>query len=174
MSGPITLVFMAAGMGSRFGGLKQLAEVGPGGEALIAPEFRARVLRPRFAAVAGQCMITSCARLCPDALHSVAAASPVRADSATIASRCRRSASRRPKPGWSNLMPTTSRWASRSRSIVLPAIRTRSGTAWTGSDSPPDPHPPSRIRAASSPAHTGRADRPGASPVISTRPCPTR
>jgi len=35
MSQPIALVFMAAGMGSRFGGLKQLAEVGPHGEALI-------------------------------------------------------------------------------------------------------------------------------------------
>ncbi|MPY95293.1 MAG: NTP transferase domain-containing protein, partial [Acidimicrobiia bacterium] len=30
-----TLVVMAAGIGSRFGGTKQLAEVGPGGEALL-------------------------------------------------------------------------------------------------------------------------------------------
>ena len=31
----ITLVVMAAGMGSRFGGLKQVAAVGPGGEAIL-------------------------------------------------------------------------------------------------------------------------------------------
>lgn len=31
----LTVVVMAAGMGSRFGGLKQLAPVGPGGEAII-------------------------------------------------------------------------------------------------------------------------------------------
>ena len=30
-----TLVVMAAGMGSRFGGLKQIEPVGPGGEALL-------------------------------------------------------------------------------------------------------------------------------------------
>ena len=30
-----TLVVMAAGMGSRFGGLKQLEPIGPGGEALL-------------------------------------------------------------------------------------------------------------------------------------------
>ena len=31
----IALVVMAAGLGSRFGGTKQLAEVGPDGQALI-------------------------------------------------------------------------------------------------------------------------------------------
>ena len=30
-----TLVILAAGMGSRYGGLKQLDEVGPNGEAII-------------------------------------------------------------------------------------------------------------------------------------------
>ena len=32
---PLTLVVMAAGRGSRFGGMKQVAEIGPSGEALI-------------------------------------------------------------------------------------------------------------------------------------------
>ena len=31
----ITLLVMAAGMGSRYGGLKQLDDVGPGGETII-------------------------------------------------------------------------------------------------------------------------------------------
>lgn len=35
MSGKTTLVVMAAGMGSRFGGLKQIAPVGPNGEMII-------------------------------------------------------------------------------------------------------------------------------------------
>ncbi len=35
MSKDITLVVMAAGMGSRFGGLKQMEPIGPGGEALL-------------------------------------------------------------------------------------------------------------------------------------------
>lgn len=35
MSQNITLVVMAAGMGSRFGGLKQMAPIGPNGEALL-------------------------------------------------------------------------------------------------------------------------------------------
>jgi CTP:molybdopterin cytidylyltransferase MocA len=34
MSGP-TLLVLAAGMGSRYGGLKQLDPVGPGGETLL-------------------------------------------------------------------------------------------------------------------------------------------
>ncbi|HCW74375.1 MAG TPA: hypothetical protein DHM90_11910, partial [Clostridiaceae bacterium] len=32
----VTLVFMAAGMGKRFGGNKQLAEIGPKGQSLMA------------------------------------------------------------------------------------------------------------------------------------------
>src|SRR5258708_38663393 len=32
---PRTLLFLAAGMGSRYGGLKQIAPVGPGGEAIL-------------------------------------------------------------------------------------------------------------------------------------------
>ena len=35
MKNDVTLVVMAAGMGSRFGGLKQLEPIGPGGEALL-------------------------------------------------------------------------------------------------------------------------------------------
>ena len=35
MNKDITLVIMAAGMGSRFGGLKQMEPIGPGGEALL-------------------------------------------------------------------------------------------------------------------------------------------
>lgn len=35
MSGGLTLVILAAGMGSRYGGLKQLERVGPGGETLM-------------------------------------------------------------------------------------------------------------------------------------------
>ena len=35
MSFDATLVVMAAGMGSRFGGLKQIEPVGPGGQAII-------------------------------------------------------------------------------------------------------------------------------------------
>lgn len=35
MSEPLTLVVLAAGLGSRFGGTKQLAEVGPSGEAIL-------------------------------------------------------------------------------------------------------------------------------------------
>ncbi|WP_394202354.1 NTP transferase domain-containing protein [Shewanella waksmanii] len=37
---PLTLVIMAAGMGSRFGGDKQLAELGPNGETLMALSIR--------------------------------------------------------------------------------------------------------------------------------------
>ena len=35
MSKDITLVVMAAGMGSRFGGLKQMEPVGPNGEVIL-------------------------------------------------------------------------------------------------------------------------------------------
>ena len=35
MSKDITLVVMAAGMGSRFGGLKQIEPIGPKGEAMM-------------------------------------------------------------------------------------------------------------------------------------------
>ena len=35
MSFNATLVVMAAGMGSRFGGLKQIEPVGPGGQAIL-------------------------------------------------------------------------------------------------------------------------------------------
>ena len=35
MKKDITLVVMAAGMGSRFGGLKQIEPIGPGGEVLL-------------------------------------------------------------------------------------------------------------------------------------------
>ncbi len=35
MSQPLTLVLMAAGMGSRYGGLKQVEPMGPGGESLV-------------------------------------------------------------------------------------------------------------------------------------------
>ena len=35
MGKDVTLIVMAAGMGSRFGGLKQLEPIGPGGEVIL-------------------------------------------------------------------------------------------------------------------------------------------
>ncbi|HAU59871.1 MAG TPA: nucleotidyltransferase, partial [Opitutae bacterium] len=35
MKPPLTLLVLAAGLGSRYGGLKQLEKIGPGGETLM-------------------------------------------------------------------------------------------------------------------------------------------